>query len=66
LHIVEEISDIVYVLSRDKKIARAGCPDELLKDRQFLEEHNLIHLHSHRHKDKVHIHPHEHIDHHPA
>jgi len=65
LHIVEEISDTVYVLSRDKKIVRAGCPYELLKDRQFLEEHNLIHLHSHRHKDKVHIHPHEHLDHHP-
>lgn len=65
LHIVEEISNTVYVLSRDKKIVRTGSPCELLSDRQFLEEHNLIHLHSHRHKDKVHIHPHEHLDHHP-
>jgi len=64
LHIVEEISDTVYVLSRDKKIARAGSSCEVLRDRQFLEEHNLIHIHSHRHKDKVHIHPHEHLDHH--
>lgn len=65
LHIVEEIADTVYVLSRDKKIVRTGSPRELLSDRQFLEEHNLIHIHSHRHKDKVHIHPHEHLDHHP-
>jgi len=65
LHIVEEIANTVYVLSRDKKIVRTGPPRELLSDRQFLEEHNLIHIHSHRHKDKVHIHPHEHLDHHP-
>lgn len=66
LHIVEEISDTVYVLSHDKKIARSGCSAEVLRDRRFLEEHNLMHIHSHRHKDKVHIHPHEHLDHHPA
>lgn len=65
LHIVQELSDTVYVLSRDKKIARSGAPSELLKDRRFLEEHNLIHIHSHGHKDKVHIHPHEHLEHHP-
>ncbi len=65
LHIVEEVSDTVYVLSRDKKIARAGNSCEVLRDRRFLEEHNLIHIHSHRHKDRVHIHTHEHLDHHP-
>jgi len=65
LHIVEEISDIVYVFNRDKKIARSGHPVELLADTEFLKENNLIHIHSHRHKDKIHVHPHQHLDHHP-
>ncbi len=65
LHIVEEISDTVYVLSREKKIARYGPAEELLADREFLQSHNLIHIHSHRHKDITHIHPHQHLEHHP-
>jgi cobalt/nickel transport system ATP-binding protein len=65
LHIVEEISDMVYVFSREKKIVRCGPTNEILSDREFLEENNLIHIHRHRHKDKTHIHPHEHLDHHP-
>jgi cobalt/nickel transport system ATP-binding protein len=65
LHIVEEISDLVYVFSAEKKIARFGATNELLEDTSFLKEHNLIHIHSHRHKDKIHIHPHLHLDHHP-
>jgi len=65
LHIIEEISDVVYVLNHDKKIIRSGAPDELLKDEQFLHDNNLVHIHSHRHKDKVHVHPHQHLGHHP-
>lgn len=64
LHIVEELSDIVYVLNREKKIVRCACASELLQDTEFLRDNNLIHLHSHRHKDKTHIHIHQHIDHH--
>jgi cobalt/nickel transport system ATP-binding protein len=64
LHIVEEISDTVYVLDSDKKIARSGPTKGLLHDREFLKTHNLVHIHSHRHKDKVHVHHHEHLDHH--
>lgn len=64
LHIVEEISDVVYVLGQDKRLARAGAADEILGDFQFLEKHNLLHIHSHYHQDKVHRHPHLHIDHH--
>jgi cobalt/nickel transport system ATP-binding protein len=60
LHIVEEISDIAYVLGREKKIVRSAPAHELLKDVQFLRDNNLLHIHSHRHKDKVHIHPHLH------
>lgn len=64
LHIVEEISDVVYVFSEEKRIVRRGGPREILEDAQLLEANNLIHIHSHRHKDKVHMHPHQHIDHH--
>jgi cobalt/nickel transport system ATP-binding protein len=64
LHIVEEMSDIVYVFSQDKKIVKSGQPDVILKDTALLQAHNLVHIHSHRHKDTVHAHPHQHIDHH--
>ena len=60
LHIVEEISDIVYVFDRNKKIARCGSPAEVLADQDFLHQNNLVHIHSHRHKDKIHVHPHLH------
>lgn len=65
LHIVEEIADIVHVLGKDKRIVRSDNPHQLLSDRQFLQENNLIHIHKHRHEDKTHTHVHEHIRHHP-
>ena len=65
LHIVEEICDIVYVFSQEKKIVKSGPPDLILNDLALLEANNLVHIHSHRHKDKTHIHPHLHLDHHP-
>jgi len=64
LHIVEEISDIVYVFSQDKKIIKSGQPDIILKDVELLQANNLVHIHSHRHKERIHIHPHLHLDHH--
>jgi cobalt/nickel transport system ATP-binding protein len=64
LHIVEEISDVVYVFSQGKKIIKSGRPDEILSNIQLLQDNNLMHIHSHRHKDKVHVHPHLHLDHH--
>lgn len=64
LHIVEEISDLVYVFSHDKKIVKSGQADTILKDIKLLQENNLIHIHSHRHKEKIHAHPHQHLDHH--
>ncbi len=64
LHIVEEISDKVYVFDQQKKIVKSGLPQELLTDAKFLEENNLVHIHRHQHKDKLHIHPHYHLDHH--
>lgn len=64
LHIVEEISDMVYVFSQEKRIAGSGTPAEILNNSQLLQDNNLIHIHKHRHEDKVHIHPHQHLDHH--
>lgn len=58
LHIVEEISDTVYVLDRNKKIIRFGEPFQILSDNDFLKDNNLVHIHSHRHKDKIHTHSH--------
>ncbi len=65
LHIVEEISDKVYVFGPEKKIIKSGPVSEVLADTRFLEENNLMHIHRHKHKDKIHIHPHYHSDHHP-
>lgn len=64
LHIIEEISDIVYVFSQDKKIIKSGQPNVILEDTALLEAHNLVHIHAHRHKDKIHTHPHIHLEHH--
>lgn len=64
LHIVEEISDTLYVMDKDKRIARSGPTKELLYDREFLKAHNLVHIHSHKHKEQIHTHHHEHLDHH--
>ena len=58
LHIVEEISDTVYVLNRNKTLARSGSPEEILSDMEFLKEHNLVHIHKHTHPGKGHVHPH--------
>lgn len=62
LHIVEEISDKVYVFSREKKIIKHGPPSEILEDGQLLRDHNLVHIHSHRHKDEIHVHSHLHLE----
>jgi len=64
LHIVAEISDLIFVFSQDKKIVRYGPPEAILEDIALLKDHNLVHIHRHRHKDKVHTHPHVHLEHH--
>jgi len=66
LHIVEELSDLVYVFSQDKRIIKSGHPDTILKDTALLQAGNLAHIHSHRHKEKIHVHPHLHREHHPG
>lgn len=64
LHIVEEISDVVYVFGQEKRIIKTGSPREILDDSQLLQANNLIHIHSHTHKGKTHSHPHLHLEHH--
>ena len=64
LHIVEEISDVVYVFGQDKSIVASGEPDKILKDEDLLRQNNLVHIHRHRHEDTTHAHPHLHIEHH--
>lgn len=64
LHIAEEISDIVYVFSQDKRIIASGHPAAILRDTALLEANNLVHIHTHRHKEEIHIHPHVHQEHH--
>ncbi|MDD5568681.1 MAG: ABC transporter ATP-binding protein [Candidatus Omnitrophica bacterium] len=64
LHVVEEIADRVYILNREKQVAKSGPAQELLSDTELLREHNLTHMHKHRHNGQTHIHPHQHLDHH--
>lgn len=64
LHILEEIADTVYVLDHNRRLARSGAPAEILSDKEFLKNNNLIHIHRHRHKEQVHSHAHEHLEHH--
>ncbi len=42
LNIVHEISDKVYILGEDKRILRIGKTEEILNDKKFLEDTNLI------------------------
>ncbi|MBI5874225.1 MAG: energy-coupling factor ABC transporter ATP-binding protein [Candidatus Omnitrophica bacterium] len=60
LHIVEEMSDTVFVFSHEKRIVSFGKPAEILKDEKLLLDNNLLHIHAHRHNGQVHVHPHQH------
>lgn len=64
IHIIPEIADRAIVLSEDKKLVKDDDMCEVLKDKELLERHNLIHSHIHTHEGKPHVHPHEHPDHH--
>jgi cobalt/nickel transport system ATP-binding protein len=58
LHIVEEISDRVYVFNQEKTIIRSGTPVEILSDTALLQANNLVHIHGHIHHGKIHVHQH--------
>lgn len=64
LHAAADLSDTVYVLSREKRIAASGSPADILKDTGLLQEHNLVHIHAHEHDGSLHRHAHQHWFHH--
>lgn len=64
IHIVPEIADRAIILSEDKRVVKDGDMRDILRDKELLERHNLIHSHVHIHEGKPHVHPHEHPDHH--
>jgi cobalt/nickel transport system ATP-binding protein len=47
LHIVEAISDEVYIFGQDKSIAGHGAPQVILSDTEMLRANNLVHVHPH-------------------
>jgi cobalt/nickel transport system ATP-binding protein len=63
VHIVPELADRAIVLSEEKRVVQDGSVSDILQNNEFLEKHNLIHVHAHRHEGKVHVHPHEHPSH---
>ncbi len=63
-HVVEDISDEIYVFGQDKRIAGHGTPQEVLGNLELLRANNLIHSHPHMHHGQVHSHPHQHVEHH--
>ena len=58
LHAVGEIANTVYVFNKNKTIIRKGPAQDILSDREFLENNNLLHVHGHYHDGKLHVHPH--------
>ncbi len=64
LHLVEEIADVVHVFGSNRSIIRSGTPYEILADRKFLQENNLVHTHVHRHLHSRHIHEHSAVEEH--
>ena len=55
-----DIADRCFILDSGR-LAAAGPPEEILRDRELLERTNLVHAHRHRHASgKVHSHPHMH------
>jgi cobalt/nickel transport system ATP-binding protein len=49
LHLATELCDRVLVIANGA-VAAEGRPEEVLSNRQLLEDHNLVHRHRHRHR----------------
>jgi len=64
MHIIEEIADRVLCLGQEKTLVKEGPVAEIMRDRKFLQDNNLIHAHRHTHGSTVHLHPHSHLEHH--
>lgn len=51
LHVIEDISDKVYVFGQDRTLAGCGTPAEILANTALLQTNNLIHAHTHHTRD---------------
>ncbi len=60
-HLVDSLADAVCVIGRDRRVARVGPTEEVLKDIPFLQQQNLVHAHPHYHHGQAHSHPHLHV-----
>ena len=61
LGLLPEMADRVIVISEDHQLAADESVMSLLKRKQFLVTHNLIHDHRHTHGSKQHEHQHLHV-----
>jgi len=51
LHVIEDISDKVYIFGQDRRLAGRGTPAEILANTPLLQANNLIHVHTHHARD---------------
>lgn len=61
LEIAKKIARRGVVLSEEHGIAADNNIDEIISNRELLNEVNLIHEHTHKHGEKIHIHKHAHF-----
>lgn len=59
LHLASEVADRILILGEEGWIVAAGGHD-LLKDKEILQDNNLLHVHRHGHERRRHAHPHFH------
>lgn len=55
-----ELADRVLVISENHRLVADTTPDKLLRKKDFLIHHNLLHSHIHMHGQKIHSHGHIH------
>ena len=58
--LLNELADRVLVISEDHELVADTTPEKLLKQKDFMIQHNLMHTHMHTHGKKVHSHEHIH------
>lgn len=51
LHVVEDISDKVYVFGQDRTLVGHGTPAAILSNTALLQTNNLIYVHTHHTRD---------------
>jgi len=64
LQFLADIASKVLVLSEDHKAVGFDTPEKTMGNSNFLEKHNLLHIHKHSHGTVNHVHKHTHSTHH--